>query len=66
MERIYKRLYKIVNDPDLRPGKTLAALAAIEGFPLFISTTFDPLLAPRGRKRVSPVENRKNVGRLAV
>ena len=44
VERIYKRLYKIVEDPGLRPGRTLAGLAAIEGFPLFISTTFDPLL----------------------
>ncbi len=53
VERIYKRLYKIVNDPDLRPGKTLAALAAIEGFSLFVSTTFDPLL-PRAVESASP------------
>jgi TIR domain/SIR2-like domain len=53
VERIYKRLYKIVEDPDLRPGTTLAALAAIEGFQLFISTTFDPLL-PRAVESVSP------------
>ena len=53
VERIYKRLFKIVNDPDLRPGKTLAALAAIEGFPLFISTTFDPFL-PRAVEGASP------------
>ena len=52
VERIYKHLYKIVEDPDLRPGKTLAALAAIEGFPLFISTTFDPLL-PRAVESAS-------------
>jgi hypothetical protein len=45
VERIYKRLHKMVVDPDLRPGATLAALAAVEGFQLFISTTFDPLLA---------------------
>src|SRR4051812_23748703 len=44
VDRIYKRLHKIVKDPDLRPGATLAALAAIDGFQLFISTTFDPLL----------------------
>jgi hypothetical protein len=44
IERIYKRLHKFVEDPDLRPGITLAALAAIEGFQLFISTTFDSLL----------------------
>ena len=53
VERIYKHLYKIVEDPDLRPGKTLAALAAIEDFPLFISTTFDPLL-PRAVESASP------------
>jgi hypothetical protein len=44
VDRIYKRLHRIVREPDLRPGATLAALAAIEGFQLFISTTFDPLL----------------------
>jgi hypothetical protein len=53
VERIYKRLYKIVENPDLRPGTTLAALAAIEGFQLFISTTFDPLL-PRAVESASP------------
>lgn len=53
VDRIYKRLYKIVQDPDLRPGATLAALAAIEGFQLFISTTFDPLL-PRAVESASP------------
>jgi hypothetical protein len=53
IERIYKRLYKIVENPDLRPGATLAALAAIEGFQLFISTTFDPLL-PRAVESTSP------------
>ena len=45
LDRVYKRLHRIVRDPSLRPGPTLAALAAIEGFQLFISTTFDPLLA---------------------
>lgn len=44
IERIYKLLNKIVRDPDLRPGTTLAGLAAIKGFQLFISATFDPLL----------------------
>src|SRR5262245_20938048 len=29
IERIYRRLNKIVEDPDLRPGPTLAALAGI-------------------------------------
>jgi hypothetical protein len=53
VDRIYKRLYKIVKDPDLRPGATLAALAAIEGFQLFITTTFDPLLA-RAVQSASP------------
>jgi TIR domain/SIR2-like domain len=45
IERIYRQLHKIVEDPGLRPGPTLAALAAIDGFKLFISTTFDPLLS---------------------
>jgi hypothetical protein len=53
IERIYRRLSRILEDPDLRPGTTLAALAAIEGFKLFISTTFDPLL-PRAVESVSP------------
>jgi TIR domain/Caspase domain/SIR2-like domain len=53
IERIYKHLYRMVEDPDLRPGVTLAALAAIEAFQLFISTTFDPLL-PRAVESVSP------------
>ncbi len=42
--RIYRQLFNIVRDPDLRPGITLTALAAIEPFRLFLSTTFDPLL----------------------
>jgi hypothetical protein len=53
IERIYRRLHRIVENPDLRPGVTLAALAAIEGFQLFISTTFDPLL-PRAVESASP------------
>jgi hypothetical protein len=53
IERIYKHLYKIVANPDLRPGITLAALSVIEGFQLFISTTFDPLL-PRAVESASP------------
>jgi hypothetical protein len=53
VDRIYKRLYKLVNDPDLRPGRSLSSLAAIEGFQLFISTTFDPLL-PRAVESASP------------
>jgi hypothetical protein len=53
VERIYKHLYKVVEAPDLRPGVTLAALAAIEGFQLFISTTFDPLLS-RAVESASP------------
>jgi TIR domain/SIR2-like domain len=53
VERIYRHLHKIVENPDLRPGTTLAALAAIEGFQLFISTTFDPLL-PRAVESASP------------
>jgi hypothetical protein len=56
VERVYKRLCKIVENPDLRPGTTLAALAAIEGFQLFISTTFDPLL-PRAVESASPSGN---------
>jgi hypothetical protein len=53
VERIYRQLHKIVEDPGLRPGATLAALGAIEGFHLFISTTFDPLLA-RAVESASP------------
>jgi hypothetical protein len=53
VERICRRLHKIVEDPDLRPGATLAALAGIEGFHLFISTTFDALLA-RAVESASP------------
>lgn len=54
--RIYRHLHNIVEDPNLRPGATLAALAAIEGFQLFISTTFDPLL-PRAVESASPGGN---------
>src|SRR5262245_3202810 len=53
VDHIYKGLHKILEDPDLRPGATIAALAAIEGFKLFISTTFDPLL-PRAVEAVAP------------
>jgi hypothetical protein len=53
IERIYKHVHRIVENPDLRPGVTLAALADIEGFQLFISTTFDPLL-PRAVESASP------------
>lgn len=53
LERICRRLHNIVEDPDLRPGATLATLADIEGFQLFISTTFDPLLA-RAVESASP------------
>jgi hypothetical protein len=44
IDRIYRRLHRIVEDRDLRPGPTLAALAAIEPFKLMLTTTFDPLL----------------------
>ena len=44
IDRIYQHLHKIVKDPDLRPGPTLAALAAIEPLKLLLTTTFDPLL----------------------
>lgn len=52
LDRVYKHLYDIVKDPDLRPGATLTKLAAIEGFQLFISTTFDFLL-PRAVESAS-------------
>jgi TIR domain/SIR2-like domain len=52
LDRVYKHLYDIVKDPNLRPGATLARLAAIEGFQLFISTTFDYLL-PRAVESAS-------------
>lgn len=44
IDRIYRRLYRMVEDRELRPGPTLAALAAIEPFKLMLTTTFDPLL----------------------
>ena len=44
IDRIYQHLYRIVQNPDLRPGPTLAALAAIEPLKLLLTTTFDPLL----------------------
>ena len=53
LDRIYRRLHKMVETPDLRPGATLAALATIERFQLFISTTFDSLL-PRAVESASP------------
>jgi len=54
IDRIYKHLHKMVEeDPNLWPGTTLAALAAIEGFRLLISTTFDPLLS-RAVESASP------------
>jgi hypothetical protein len=53
IERVYRLLNLIVKEPDLRPGPTLARLAAIEGFQLFISATFDPLL-PRAVESASP------------
>ena len=48
---------------DLRPGNTLAALAAIEGFPLFISTTFDPLLPRAVESASARRETRRAPGR---
>src|SRR5690349_13604360 len=66
VDRIYRRLHKIVDDPNLRPGPTLAALSAIEGFQLFISTTFDPLLS-RAVESASPggkPEERKGAASL--
>ena len=53
LERICRRIRKIVEEPDLRPGSTLAAIAAVEGFKLFINTTFDPLLS-RAVESASP------------
>jgi hypothetical protein len=44
IDRIYRHLHRIVEDPALRPGPTLAALTAIEPFKLLLTTTFDPLL----------------------
>ena len=56
ISRIYTQLHKIlVEKPPLPllPGTTLAALAAVEDFRLFISTTFDSLL-PLAVESVSP------------
>lgn len=44
LDRIYHTLHGMVTPAELRPGPTLTALASIEKFPLFLSTTFDPLL----------------------
>ncbi len=52
-DRIYRKLNGILSESVLRPGSTLAALAGIEGFRLFLSTTFDPLLG-RAVQSVSP------------
>jgi TIR domain len=66
VDRIYRNLHRIVENPDLRPGVTLSALAAVEGFQLFISTTFDPLL-PRAVVSASPggrLEERRGASSL--
>lgn len=41
---VYSRLHRILREPTLTPGKALRDLAAVEGFRLFLTTTFDPLL----------------------
>ncbi|MCE7914784.1 MAG: toll/interleukin-1 receptor domain-containing protein [Nitrosomonas sp. PRO4] len=53
INRIYTCLSNIIKDSNLRPGLILSALASIEGFKFFISTTFDPLL-PRAIESISP------------
>ncbi|HET7538454.1 MAG TPA: toll/interleukin-1 receptor domain-containing protein [Polyangiaceae bacterium] len=42
--RIYSRLDRIVQAKHFTAGETLVQLAGIEGFLLYLSTTFDPLL----------------------
>lgn len=44
-DKVYTRLFRILRDEAPQPGKTLERLATVGGFRLFISTTFDPLLA---------------------
>lgn len=43
-DMVYMRLHRILRDAPPVPGPTLGRLAAISGFQLFISTTFDTLL----------------------
>ncbi|MES2899899.1 MAG: toll/interleukin-1 receptor domain-containing protein [Pseudomonadota bacterium] len=43
-EEAYVRLRAILRDASFAPPKALLKLAAISGFDLFVSTTFDPLL----------------------
>ena len=56
IERIYRHINELLKDRLLRPGPTLERLADIEAFNLFLTTTFDPLLA-------RAVESRSHGGR---
>ncbi len=42
---VYTRLFRILRDQPATPGPTLQKLASIGGLRLFVSATFDPLLA---------------------
>lgn len=42
---VYTRLHRILRDEHLEPGLTLQQLVSIDPFQLFVSTTFDSLLA---------------------
>lgn len=42
---VYSRLQRILREPRFTPGTALRALAQIDGFRLFLTTTFDGLLA---------------------
>lgn len=44
-DKVYTRLFRILRDEAPQPGKTLERLATVSGFRLFLSATFDPLLA---------------------
>src|SRR6266850_6941658 len=42
---IHLDIFKLLNGPDVHPGITLYRLASIKDFQLFLTTSFDPLLA---------------------
>lgn len=42
---LYKRIHSLLKDAPLDPPRALLDLAAVDGFDLFVSLTFDPLLA---------------------
>jgi hypothetical protein len=59
--RVYKRLHRIVRDSSLRPGPTLAALPAIEGFQR--SSVRRSIHSWRGQSRAPGREGSLRIGR---